>query len=261
MTREPSASAGDAGRWEERLTGAFEILLGRPLSSYDPDAVYATYFGGNLINEIGFDRDPAWVGQAALSGAEPVVWDYPPYDEGEPPLEFDASRSVFGYGKSGLPAAFEADLAQACFSPGLVRGADLAPLLARHELDLTAPDLADTWGVVHPRIVSDGTLLGALRAATGLGAGPECLLPFEVEAAEEWQEALAEVMPPELRTHLSFFCTDGEAGLMYLGDDRSGGGLLTKEGCTLIANWEEGQSQIEFAVVRLSALVAGPHPA
>ncbi|MER6002780.1 hypothetical protein ABT120_29705 [Nonomuraea angiospora] len=34
---------------------------------------------------------------------------------------------------------------------------------------------------------------------------------------------------------------------MYLRTERSGGDLLADEGCTLIANWEEGQ--VEFAVV------------
>jgi hypothetical protein len=133
-------------------------------------------------------------------------------------------------------------------------------LQARHRLDLASPDMRGTWSVCYPRVVSDGTLIDAMRVATGIGEGPESLLPFEAEAAEEWQEALAAVTSVELFTHLSFFCTDGEEGLMYLRDDRTGGSILAEQGCTLIANWEEGQSQIEFAVVQLSDLVAGPRP-
>ncbi|MGW4471806.1 hypothetical protein ACWENQ_19225 [Nonomuraea sp. NPDC004354] len=47
---------------------------------------------------------------------------------------------------------------------------------------------------------------------------------------------------------------------MYLRTERSGGDLLADEGCTLIANWEEGQSQVEFAVVQVGELLAGPRP-
>lgn len=68
-----SASANISGPWLEQLTGAFEILLGRPLASFDADAVYATFFGGNLVNELGFAQDAAWVNPAALRGVEPVV--------------------------------------------------------------------------------------------------------------------------------------------------------------------------------------------
>ncbi|MCC5576697.1 hypothetical protein IMZ11_13755 [Microtetraspora sp. AC03309] len=90
--------------------------------------------------------------------------------------------------------------------------------------------------------------------------GPESLLPLEAEAAEEWQEALADLTPPELFAHLSYFCTEGEAGLMYLRTERSGGDLLADENCTLIANWEEGQGQVEFAVVQVGELLAGQRP-
>ncbi|MFI7051282.1 hypothetical protein ACIBLB_04410 [Streptosporangium canum] len=253
-----SASTNISGPWLEQLTGAFEILLGRPLASFDADAVYATFFGGNLIDELGFARDAAWVHPAALRGAEPVVWDCPIFDLDEPLLEFDASRSVFEFDKAGLPPEFEADLAAACFAGRLVLGGDLAPLLARY--DLAASDLRDTWTVCHPRLVSDGTLFDAMRVATALGTGPESLLPLEAEAAEEWQEALADLTPPELSAHLGFFCTEGEEGLMYLRTERSGGDLLADEGCTLIANWEEGQGQVEFAVVQVGELLAKPRP-
>ncbi|WP_131735606.1 hypothetical protein [Actinomadura roseirufa] len=252
-----SASANASGSWPEQLTGAFEILLDRPLASFDADAVYATFFGGELINELGFTRDAAWLAPAALSGAEPVVWACPIFDLEEPLPEFDASRSVFEFDKAGLPPEFETDLAAASFTGRLVLGADLAPLLARH--DLTATDLGATWTVCYPRLPSDGTLFDAMRVATALGTGPETLLPFEVDAAEEWREKLAAVTSPELFAHLSFFCTEGEEGLMYLGTERTGGDLLAAEGCTLIANWEEGQSQVEFAVVQLGELMTGPH--
>ncbi|MEV6158000.1 hypothetical protein AB0L53_47435 [Nonomuraea sp. NPDC052129] len=49
----------------------------------------------------------------------------------------------------------------------LIRGADLAPLLTRHGIDLTAEDLGDfhysITATLH--LATDGTLLDALRAA------------------------------------------------------------------------------------------------
>ncbi|MEU5694229.1 hypothetical protein [Actinosynnema sp. NPDC020468] len=253
MVRDPNGAAD----WKQQLTEAFEVLLDAPLGDFDPDARYATFFGGNMINEIGYDRDPGWFRPAALGGAEAVVWDF-----GESPLVFDAAASIFELHRprDAFPAEFAADLENACFTPGLIRGADLAPLLDRHGVDLTGPEWADKRQVAYPVLASDGTLYDALRVALGLGHGPESLVDHEAEVSEEWEEALEAVEDPALRAHLGFYCTDGEDGLMYLQDDRTAGGLLVEEGCELIANWEEGQSQVEFAVVKLGDLLAGPRP-
>ncbi|MEV4254555.1 hypothetical protein AB0J52_15505 [Spirillospora sp. NPDC049652] len=243
-------------QWRARLADAFEILLGRPLASYDGDAAYATFLGGNLVHELGFVRDAAWLAPAALRGDEPVVWDCPVFDLDEPLPAFDASRSVFELDKAGLPPGFEADLASAFFAGRLVLGGDLARLLDAHGLDGAALDGA--WTVCHPRLVSDGTLFDAMRVATALGAAPESLLPFEAEPAEEWREALAALTPPELGAHLGFFCTDGEEGLMYLGTDEQVADRFAAKGGTLVAHWEEGQGQVEFTVVQARGRLAGP---
>ncbi|MBW8486838.1 hypothetical protein [Actinomadura parmotrematis] len=240
MTHEKLGTPGVDPVWRARLTPVFELLLGRPLDGFDPAADYAVYLGGNFINEIGFDRDPAWIAPAALAGAAPVVWDYPIFDQGEPPVRFDAGRSVFELDPADLPDGVPS------FGRGLVRGADLAGRVP-----------AADWYVPYPRLVSDGTLFDALRVALALGDGPGDLLDVDAEAGGEWAGALAGIEPPELAAHLGFFCTDGEAGLMYLGTERSGGPLLAGEGCELIAGWEEGQGQVELAVVRLGDRVAG----
>ncbi|RFU41027.1 hypothetical protein DZF91_14020 [Actinomadura logoneensis] len=245
-------------QWRDQLTHAFEVLLGRPLGDFDQDADYAAYFGGNLIDELDFMRDAAWTSPAALRGDEPVVWESPVFDLDEPVPTFDASRSVFEFGKDGLPPEFEADLASAAFAGRLVLGADLADLLDAH--DLAGADLEGTWTVCRPRLVSDGTLYDAMRAATSLGAGPESLLPFEAEPAAEWQEALAGLEPPGLAAHLGFFCTDGDEGLAYLGADPRVQDRFTPEGGTVIAHWEEGQDQVELTVVRLPGRASGPRP-
>jgi hypothetical protein len=54
--------------WRARLTPAFEVLLGGPLSSHPADATYATYAWGNFIREVELDRIPDWLDPAALRG-------------------------------------------------------------------------------------------------------------------------------------------------------------------------------------------------
>ncbi|MEU9606801.1 hypothetical protein [Streptomyces sp. NPDC048057] len=274
MSREPSTATGSPipseprppqdGDWDRQLAAAFAVLLGRPLGEYDPDATYAACVAGNLLYEVGFRRDPAWVRPEALRGAEPVVWDCALFDDAERSPLFDASGSIFDFSTAddtspALPADFAAALGSACFARILIRGADLAPLVAQYGIDLAAPAHADTWTVFVARLASDGTLPDALRTALATGRTPEDLIPFTAEPDEEWADALASITHPELRAHLGYFCTDGEEGLMPLGADATACGL-EDEGCAPIAAWEDGHGQVDIAILQLSPLVAGPHP-
>ncbi|MFM9701002.1 hypothetical protein [Streptomyces europaeiscabiei] len=265
MTRE-SSDPRSSDQWRTELAQGFEALLGRPLSGYPSDAVYAACFGGNLISELRFDRDPAWVEAAALSASETVSFDslflYNFMDDEL--LRFDASQSLFEFDdSSGLPAGFLSDLAAASMSdPGfVVRGRDLAVLVERHGVDLGSPDLAGTWYVCDARIASDGTLIDALRVATGIGDGPESLADFDGQIDEAWETALAAVTDPRLRSHLRLGCEtyfgSGE-GLIYLGDKSPSGdeAVLPDGDCTLIACWDEAENQREVRVVQLSKNVA-----
>jgi hypothetical protein len=185
VTLDPTAAVPAADEtWIRQLTQGFGALLGRALSEYDPDAVYAAYFGGNFISEIEYAHDDAWVDPEALAGRR-AVEDTPlsMYDMGEPPLVFDASESIFELRPSELPDALAADVPGVTFSEPdspypLVRGRDLGELLARHGVDLTDPDLAEGWTVCHARIASDGSLLSALCAATGIGLAERYLVAF-----------------------------------------------------------------------------------
>ncbi|MFF4922699.1 hypothetical protein ACFY4B_19140 [Kitasatospora sp. NPDC001261] len=259
MTYHPTAPA-DAD-WDRQLADAFAALLGRPLAEYDPDAVYAACVTGNLLYETGFRREHAWVRPAALRGEEPFVSRLHLFDEAEGTPVFDPSRSVFEFRPSDagahLPEGFAAAVEAACFSPGLLRGADLAPLLERYGVDLTDPALAGTWEVYAPLLVSDGTLLDALCTAFATGRTPGELMPFTAEPEEEWEEELSVIGNPELRTHLGYFCTDGETGLMPVSADTTAFGL-DDEGCEPVAGWEDGHGQVEITVIRLSDHVAGP---
>ncbi|MFE7528448.1 hypothetical protein ACFU7Y_22400 [Kitasatospora sp. NPDC057542] len=259
MTYHPAAVA-DAD-WDRQLAHAFGVLIGRPLTEYDSEAVYAACVTGNYMEEIDFRTEHAWVRPAALRGEEPFVSTLYLFDEAEGTPVFDPSTSVFEFRPAGgtaeFPEGFVAAVEVACFSGHLLRGVDLAPLLERYGVDLTSPGFAGTWEVHTAVLVSDGTLLDALRAAFGTGRTPEELTPFTAEPEEEWAQELAAIPNPELRTHLGYFCTDGDTGLMPVLEDTTVHGL-DDEGCEAVAGWEDGHGQAEITVIRLSDLVAGP---
>ncbi|MGV9557666.1 hypothetical protein [Streptomyces sp. NPDC003522] len=268
MAPEPTVpdglSAPSEADWDRHLADGFAVLLGRPLGEYDPDAVYAARVGGNLLYETGFRRDPAWVRPAALTGAEPVVWDCSLFDEADHTPVFDASRSLFEFPVPQGPSAplgteFAAALDAVRFARGPVRGADLAPLLTRYGIDLTDPGFDGTWSVHLACLVSDGTLFDALRSALATGRTPEQLVPFTAEPEEEWEERLATITHPGLRTHLGFFCTDGGAGLMPLQAPVTAAGP-EEHGFEPVAGWEDDFGQLDITVVRL-APQDGPSPA
>ena len=122
-------------RWEDLLTAAFEILLERPLSSYDPNAVYAAFFGGNLMSEMGYNRRPAWLDADALAGRKTItIDDLSLYYLDEPPLRFDASGSVFEFDMDVLPGAAASKIAAARFAGqkySLITGRPLGEATAR----------------------------------------------------------------------------------------------------------------------------------
>ncbi|WP_329027040.1 hypothetical protein [Streptomyces sp. NBC_00690] len=259
----PEASLSD---WDRQLVHAFGVLVGRPLDEFDPAAVYAVGLQGNALNESGFLREPDWVHPKALSGARPIPCPFGLSGEPDRQPLFDPSTSIFDFGRcdspqSPLPKDFTTALKSVCFAGSLVRGADIAPLLDRFGVDLTTPALKDTWEIYFPRLVCDGTLLDALRVALDTGRTPEELVPLTLtvptEPEEEWEQDLATIEHPALRTHLAYFCTDGAEGLMPLYQDETTT-VLEDEGCEPIAGWEDGHGQIEITVMRLSPLVSGP---
>ncbi|MBA4866616.1 WD40 repeat domain-containing protein [Streptomyces sp. PSKA54] len=249
----PHPTTGDD--WESSLTQAFGVLLNHPLSDFDSGAEYAAYYSGNWLYETGSDRDPVWLEPAALNGRETVtnenllLLDEPGY----PDLRFDASRSLFEIYTDAVdfPAAFQQGLAAVKLAGSdhypQVRGSDLARLTARHGVDLTSPDLpAKTWRLTDARIASDGTLLDALRVATGIGEGPDSLVPRkETDATTE--AAIAAVEHAGIRAHLRAFC-DPRSDDLALCRRKS-----REEDSPLVAKWEGAVDQYEITVQRVEA--------
>lgn len=261
-TEDPAATEA----WRQVLFDGFGEFLGRPLDKFDSDAQYGVYFwAGNFLKEIDFADDARWVDPEVLAGRILFIEDghVVLYDEGEPSLRFDAAGSIFVIeDESALPSEFVADLAAVSFpsteaGERLVLGRDLGVLLTKHSVDLTDDGLAGAWYVLYPRIASDGTLVDALRVATGIGEEPDSVIEFDGEPAEEWEADVARVTHPGLRAHLGFVCQEpGYAALSYMGADRLSFWGMEGEGCTVIAAWDETQNQVEVGVFQLAGALA-----
>ncbi|MER5354440.1 hypothetical protein ABT093_29430 [Kitasatospora sp. NPDC002551] len=293
MTLDDSTPAVRSGAWEAVLAQGFGEVLGRPLAEYDGKARYGAYYSGNFLAESELERDPVWVGRAALAGEERVTTAHllltPPGDLDETELVFDASRSLFHVdprGLSGELAPFAADLATAVEESeggpwdGALPGADLGRIAGRHGVDLASPELpGGLWTLWRARLASGGeTLLDALLAATGLTAvtSPE-LLPAGVgdagdELDEEAHELAAGVADPALRDFLVAFCDQESHDLALVpvtpvtpageaGEDGEDGEEEDEEeytddpseGGTVVVRWDGAVDQYEIVVRRLEA--------
>ncbi|MBG0831102.1 hypothetical protein HS041_25410 [Planomonospora sp. ID67723] len=255
MSSLPTPTTGDD--WESSLKQAFGVLLGHPLSDFDSGAEYATYYSGNWLYETKFNGDPAWLEPTALAGRETIANEnLLLLDEvGYPKLRFDASRSLFEIDAAAeFPVAFKEDLVAVKLAGSdrwpQVRGVELARLMARHGVDFTSPDLpAKTWCVTSARIASDGTLVDALRVATGMGEGFDSLVPCERTDAET-EAAIAAVEHAGIRAHLGAFCDPRSHDLAFcLHDMRKS----REEGGALVARWEGAVDQYEITVQRVEA--------
>ncbi|MFJ4185225.1 hypothetical protein [Kitasatospora sp. NPDC089509] len=202
--------------WEQDLTAAFSVLLGRPADSFDPEAEYALYYVNKALIEqwlwetladTDTDTDTAANTDTA---ADALRRTWGPGDDGDRPAllriclaldwSLDLARSVFAFdftAESALSRAFGARpdsnlVSEACRT---VTGEELATVLTEHGLgpaDVVAglDDDAFTVGVSF-RVVTDGTLRDALLTAIRAKQGPDGLRPGPDEAA-----VLA--LPPDL---------------------------------------------------------------
>ncbi|MFF8773283.1 hypothetical protein [Kitasatospora sp. NPDC015120] len=274
-----------SAEWEAALTQAFGEVLGRPLAEYDGTVRYGAYYTGNFLAEAELDRDPRWVGRAALAGAETVTTGIlllcPPGDLDETDLVLDPSRSLFHVDVRGLPeelAPFAAELAAAVEESGAgpwkgaLLGADLGRMAERHGVDLASAELpGNLWTLWQLRLASGDTLLDALLAATGLSGAtsPELMPPGLGDCADavddEAHEHVAEVADPALRDYLAAFC-DPESHDLALalsggfdededGDEGEGEGEGDEEGGkgAVVISWEGAVDQYEITVRRLEA--------
>ncbi|MFE2042386.1 hypothetical protein ACFXAZ_15950 [Streptomyces sp. NPDC059477] len=280
-----TAPAADPGEWDAALATAFEILLGGQPTVAPSAAGYGVYYASDPLDEFLFPSP--WATPEALSDREPR---HLPDPDGEYPFSpwawrFDLSESLFRFdadllagtgpwgdgghkGPRPFDDAFVADLrtVSSVDEAGevLVRGAELGPLLGRHGVELTSreSEKLNGWLTVLLRVATDGTLTGAMRAATFTERGCGHLVSmhdirYASAAAEPWEERLSAVTHPALRDHLRMLCLTRERarseGGFYCGTGYWPGptDVLEEVGCSLVAGWGFGESQAASAVVRL----------
>ncbi|MEV7181275.1 hypothetical protein [Kitasatospora sp. NPDC093679] len=219
--------------WEQDLTAAFSVLLGRPADSFDPEATYALYYINSAV-------DDQWL-WGTLDDPDSLRRTWRPGDDGGRPAllqiclaldwSLDIARSVFDFDfteESALSRAFGARpdsnlVAEACRT---VTGSELATALAEHGLGLAdivsgVEDGTFTVGVSF-RVVTDGTLRDALLTAIRGKQGPDRLRPapeekavlglasalfdgereLSPEAATERDRLLSPIGDPRLRAHV-----------------------------------------------------------
>ncbi|MFE6866764.1 hypothetical protein ACFVFS_09420 [Kitasatospora sp. NPDC057692] len=285
MTLHDDGPAVRSEEWDAALRQAFGEVLGRPLAEYDGTARYGAFYSGNFLAESELERDPVWVGRAALAGEETVGTGHlllaPPGDLDETELVFDASRSLFHVelrGLSGELAPFAADLAAALEEAewdGALPGADLGRAAERHGVDLASPELpGDLWTLWQARLAAGGeTLLDALLAATGLSTvtAPESMPAGVGEAGEELDgeahDRVAGIADPALRDFLVAFCDQESHDLAFVpvgpAEEEDGAeeaeeeadedeyAYDVSEGGTVVVRWDGAVDQYEIVVRRL----------
>ncbi|GLY07904.1 hypothetical protein Acsp01_82830 [Actinoplanes sp. NBRC 101535] len=232
----------------------FAILLGRPLGDFDRDATYALYYSCSDLSGELFARS---FDAGVLTRGEIVHPPYPSisvlgelfrsWDPIAPHWSLDLGLSWF---RSGDPEeALALDLPE--LAVGL-SGVELGRLLV--DRDWKPRKLRRAYPEIDFRVHTDGTLLDAMRAATGtMLAHGEIFEPGPVRGVEpQWQRKLA-VLPAELRDHLSVFCRDENTarsdGAFYLGTEDPG---LLRE-AEVIAAFQFGEAQSWSAIVQIEA--------
>jgi len=251
---------------EDELRHGYEVLLGRPLDTFEPDARYQVWFfvDSELLSE---EERPRALTLEQLVVGRPVA----------PSAKFDTkhgefwqryavdySRSLFVYDKHDLQDAPESLVASLQAAHHALTGEELAQLVDRKALAL-GDVLAPCWYVCR-RAVTDGTLVDAMAAATLSARFPDGLLSRgHYEAADEirfeprWEHALRGIKSEALREHLLMSCVDLQTA-RWVGSwldpkhkpDRWLEPVLTRGG-EILAIWHTGEGQATRAVVKLAA--------
>ncbi|MFB9445599.1 hypothetical protein Dvina_19815 [Dactylosporangium vinaceum] len=239
--------------WQDALTEAFCVLLGKSLREFDPDASYAVYYScSDLAIELfkaGFDAGP-------LARGEIVHPPFPTIPVLGSLLEgwhhfaahwsIDLGRSAFYAGDPGDGAA----IGLPELDTGLL-GVELGRILT--ERSLTPRKIRKAYPEIEFRVHTDGTLFDAMRAITGTMRGPDHLFPLSPGHGvdREWHQRLGAVTHPGLRDHLRHFCrTENSArsdGAFYLGTEDPG----FEPPRPVLAAWQVGEAQSWSAVVQV----------
>ena len=246
--------------YDQALEVGFGILLGRPLSEFEPADEYAVSCWNDAVDGEFFEdldpRDLLVVHPPSPAAAHDVESEWPlSWDR----FGVDLARSWFGVDDIE-DMELDPEVTQVILAASIeiggwcrVRGVELGRILIERGVDP-----ADIEGVLMPlnaQVRTDGSLLDAMRAATWTMGGPSKLVPFPegCEVDPPWGERLAAVAHEGVRDHLRGLCLDAHdarcEGAFFEG--ASAGELdwlEAQEGVACLAGWSFGEGQAAVAV-------------
>jgi hypothetical protein len=248
--------------WEQDLTAAFTVLLGRPADSFDPEAEYSLYY---VVNGA-IRADWIW----GTLDADSLRRTCGPDDGGRHKLldicldadwSLDLAQSAFEFdftAESALSRALGARVVPNRWDTRRVTGDELATIFTEHGLgpsDVVSGLEDDTVDVaVYWRVVTDGTLRDTVLTAIRGKQGPDRMrlsdaesailgLAFELfeseklttESANARDRLLASIRDPRLRAHLWRYMDRpwDEPGI-----ETSGAGGPDLPGTTCVVAWD-----------------------
>jgi len=250
----------------DELRRGFDVLLGRPLDTFETDARYEVWFfvDSELLPE--HERVESLTIEQLVVGRPlaPAASHDTKAGDFWLRLAADYAHSLFVYDKHDLQDAPEALVAALQARHYALRGEQLAQLVDREQLELDAV-LEPCWYACR-RAVSDGSLVDAMAAATLSASAPSGLLSRDhydngedIRFEPRWEHALRGIKDAALREHLLMSCVD-------LQTSRWAGSWLDpkhkpdvwlepvlKRGGQILSIWHTGEGQATRAVVKFAA--------
>jgi hypothetical protein len=247
----------------DQLRHGFEVLLGRPLDTYETDARYEVWFfvDSELLPES--ERVPSLTLEQLVVGRPraPAAKHDTLHGEFWGRYAVDYARTLFVYDKHDLPDAPDDLVAALQLTHYALTGEELALLAERRELSLREV-LAPCWYACR-RAVTDGSLLDAMAAATLSASLPAGMLSRashengdDIRFEPRWEHALRGITDEALREHLLMSCVDLQtarwAGAWLDPKHKADVWLepVVKRGGQILSIWHSGEGQATRAVVK-----------
>jgi hypothetical protein len=247
------------------LRRGYEVLLGRPLDTFETDARYEVWFFVDSELLPDHERVPELTQQQLVVGrpSAPSITHDTRSPEFWERYAVDYARTLLVYDKHDLRDAPDELLAALQAKHYALTGEELARLCDRHELDLD--DMLELCWYACRRAVSDGSLLDAMAAATLSASAPNGLLSRaqhalgdDIRFEPRWEHALRGITNEEVREHLLMSCVDLQtsrwAGSWIDPKHKADVWLepIVKRGGEILAIWHHGEAQATRAVVKLA---------
>jgi hypothetical protein len=247
----------------DELRHGFEVLLGRPLDTFESDARYEVWFfvDAELLAES--ERVPTLTVEQLVVGrpSAPAAQHDTQHGEFWQRYAVDYARTLFVYDKHDLHDAPDDLVAVLQAKHYALTGEELAQLADRSKLSLG--ELLKLCWYACRHAVTAGSLFDAMAAATLSASVPAGMLSrMQFEAGDEirfeprWEHALRGIKSEALREHLLMSCVDLQtarwAGSWLDPKHKADVWLepVVKRGGQILSIWHSGEGQATRAVVK-----------